>query len=394
MNKYSIVSTKEDDFLTTSRIPVILWILLVYVTALVAQYIEDFAVVESIMVFFVFLIHIFLYWIAYKFQDRMNWYYLLTQGTLVFVAASLLPDSSYVVLIGLLSLLVAQSIEKLQSILKALTIFILYYLVYCIFIITRYGINELPRFLLVFLFILIIVIGYSSIYSRQVKTRIRMEYYLEELSLTHQKVEELTLLNERQRMARDLHDTLAQGVAGLVMQLEAIDAHLSKNNVEKSQSIVRNSMRQARETLNETRKAIDNLRGGSNEYKNFQQAVNNMLEDFEEFSGIHVLKEINKKVQLSEKTIEHCLYILSECLTNIVKHAHAQEVTIVIKASEKNISMAIKDDGIGFNVEKRSKQSGKYGLLGLNERVRLLNGELMIRSVPTEGTEVTVIVPI
>lgn len=386
--------SKTDDLLTTSRTPVIFWIVLVYIAALVLQYIEDFALLKSVVFTSLIGIHIYLHWIAHKFYGYMNWYYLIVQGALIFFAAFLLPDGSPVILIGLLTLLIAQSITKLQSVLKVFIIFILYYSIYCVFIVSKYGVNELPLFILVLFFILIIVVVYSVIYSRQVKTRIRMEYYLKELELAHQKVEELALLNERQRMARDLHDTLAQGLAGLVMQLEALDAHLAKSNVEKSRSIVHKSMRQARETLRNARKAIDDLRAASSEYENFDQGVRNIIDEFKEFSELHVKEEMDEGIHLSSLTTEHCLFILSECLTNIVKHAFAKEVHVRVTTTENELVLKVKDDGIGFSPEKSSRQTGKYGLLGLKERVRLLNGELTIESIPAEGTEVTVIVPI
>ena len=390
MESYS----KTDDLLTTSRTPVIFWIILVYIAALVLQYIEDFALLESVIFTLILGIHIFLHWMAHKFHGYMNWYYLIVQGALIFFAAFLLPDGSPVILIGLLTLLIAQSITKLQSVLKVFFIFILYYSVYCVFIVSKYGVNELPLFILVLFIILIIVVVYSVIYSRQVKTRIRMEYYLKELELAHQRVEELALLNERQRMARDLHDTLAQGLAGLVMQLEALDAHLAKSNVEKSRSIVHKSMRQARETLRDARKAIDDLRATSSEYEDFDQGVRNIIDEFKEFSELQVEEKIVEGIHLSSLATEHCLFILSECLTNIVKHAFAKEVHVLLSTTENELILKIKDDGIGFNPEKSNRQPGKYGLLGLKERVRLLKGELTIESIPAEGTEVTVIVPI
>src|SRR5512141_2059623 len=76
-------------------------------------------------------------------------------------------------------------------------------------------------------------------------------------------VEDLTIANERQRIARELHDTLSQGLAGLILQLEAADAHLSNKNSEQAQTIVTNAMAQARVTLADARHAIDDLRQSS-----------------------------------------------------------------------------------------------------------------------------------
>ncbi|UPK47383.1 hypothetical protein KET34_18125 [Paenibacillus pabuli] len=98
----------------------------------------------------------------------------------------------------------------------------------------------------------LVVISYVSLFYRQVNARVRTQNFLRELELAHQKVEELTLTGERQRMARDLHDTLAQGLAGIIMQLEAASIHQEKGNQLKVQEIIRNARVQARQSLADT----------------------------------------------------------------------------------------------------------------------------------------------
>lgn len=95
--------------------------------------------------------------------------------------------------------------------------------------------------------------AFAIMFFRQVHERQRIQSFLQDLQEAHKKVEELTLANERQRMARDLHDTLAQGVAGLIMRLEAADAHLSRGNTERTGEIIKQSMQQARRTLADAR---------------------------------------------------------------------------------------------------------------------------------------------
>lgn len=394
MSNRSNTMNKTDDFLTISRVPIIFWILLVYVVALLLQFVNQIKLLESLFFTAIFSLHAFMHWFSYKFKEKAVWYYLALQGSLVFTAAIILPKGAPVVLIGLLTLLIAQSIVKLQSIFKVFLTFILYYGVYCLFIVRVYGLSELPLFILILFFILVIVIFYSVIYSREVKTRIRMEYYLKELELAYERVEELTLLNERQRMARDLHDTLAQGVAGLVMQMEALDAYLIKNDIEKSRHIVQMSMQQARNTLKEARQSIDSLRSYSQENKDFSQAVLKMIDEFKNFSTLEVSEQVEDKIYIPSIVSTHCLFILSECLTNIVKHANAQTVFVTLMITDNRLILKIKDDGIGFNVERKSQLIKNYGILGLQERVRLLNGDLEIKSTIALGTEVIIRIPI
>ena len=115
----------------------------------------------------------------------------------------------------------------------------------------------------------VFVVTFVWLFDRQNKAREAAQNALHDLDVAHRQlteyaaqVEDLTLANERQRMARELHDTLAQGLAGLVLQLEAIDSHLSRGNTTKAQTITQQAMERARLTLADARRAIDDLRSG------------------------------------------------------------------------------------------------------------------------------------
>ncbi|MGM0922950.1 MAG: sensor histidine kinase [Bacillota bacterium] len=325
-----------NQLLNIQRLPISLWIVLVYVGALVLQFFEVVFVMQSIVFTIVMAIHIFIYWFSNLITNR--WAYLLIQGSLVILSAFLVPSGSPVILIGLLPTLIAQSISMFQNNLKVLIVFIIFYSLYCVSIGILYGVVELPIFITILFIILTIVIFYSVLYNRQVHARKRMEYYLQEVEKVHRKVEQLTLSNERQRMARDLHDTLAQGVAGLITQLEA--AHIQKGNTLRSQEIIESSMNQARETLREARIAIDDLRAQSIEEIDFYDVVLEKIKHFSDVTQIDVVYEIESIPRLSSLIKEHILYILSECLTNISKHSQAQKVGITLKR-DKNFLVKI-----------------------------------------------------
>ena len=111
------------------------------------------------------------------------------------------------------------------------------------------------------------VVVYVVLYSRQAEARMQAQRLLRDLEGANRqlteyaaRVEDLTIAAERQRMARELHDTLSQGLAGLILQLEAADAHLAANHPERARSILEQSMEKARGTLREARQAIDDLR--------------------------------------------------------------------------------------------------------------------------------------
>ena len=207
------------------------------------------------------------------------------------------------------------------------------------------------------------------------------------LAAYNAKIESLTLQNERQRMARELHDTLAQGVAGLVLQLEAVKAHLVSNRSERAAEIVEQSITRARSTLAESRAAIDDLRAASTDVSD---SVREKLERFTQAMGIPCEVEISvNENQLLLETTNHALNILSESLTNIARHAQATQVKVVFAIQNQNLRLEVRDNGKGFDVKQETK--GHYGLVGMHERARLTGGMLSIES-DANGTCVQFIV--
>jgi len=196
------------------------------------------------------------------------------------------------------------------------------------------------------------------------------------LAASAAKIESLTLQNERQRMARELHDTLAQGVAGLVLQLEAIKAHLSADNTERASAIVEQSIARARNTLAESRAVIDDLRSAST---NSTELVREKVERFKQATGIPCELEISvSENQLPAETTNHAMNILNESLTNIARHAQATQVKVNFVIQNKNLQLEVRDNGKGFDVKQQT--SGHYGLIGMHERARLTGGMLSVAS--------------
>jgi NarL family two-component system sensor histidine kinase YdfH len=196
------------------------------------------------------------------------------------------------------------------------------------------------------------------------------------LAAYNAKIESLTLQNERQRMARELHDTLAQGVAGLVLQLEAVKAHLSSNRKERASSIVEQALLRARATLSESRAAIDDLRSAPT---NLSESIQEKVNRFTQATGIACDLEISvTENQFSNETTKHGVSILNEALANITRHAQAKHVKVKFVIQNERLELEIQDDGIGFDMNQES--SGHYGLLGMRERARLTNGNLEIES--------------
>lgn len=244
----------------------------------------------------------------------------------------------------------------------------------------------------------IIFIGlYVTLYIRQAEAREKAEALAAELETANQqlteyaaRVEDLTIANERQRMARELHDTLSQGLAGLILQLEATDAHLTNNRTEKAQSIVGNAMEQARATLADARRAIDDLRQSS--VDDLDSALRLEISRFTNATGIPILYHADPTPSLPAPVTETLIRAVAEALTNIANHAHAHNVAVDVRMKDKNISVTIQDDGRGFDAA--SIPSGHYGILGIKERVRLVNGSFEIQSGNGKGTILKIEIPL
>lgn len=201
----------------------------------------------------------------------------------------------------------------------------------------------------------------------------------------------LTLQNERQRMARELHDTLAQGVAGLVLQLEAVKTHLKLGRAERAFAIVEQSLASARSTLSESRAAIDDLRAVLP--TDLSEAIRERVERFTQATSIPCELEISMGGEQPTMDVkEHLLRVLSEGLTNVARHAQAARVKVKLFDQNDQIHLEIQDNGKGFAAGSEMN-AGHYGLLGMRERARLLNGTLTVESNTNSGTNLCFVVP-
>ncbi|MFZ6031377.1 MAG: sensor histidine kinase [Chloroflexota bacterium] len=203
------------------------------------------------------------------------------------------------------------------------------------------------------------------------------------LTASTAKIERLTLQTERQRMARELHDTLAQGVAGLSLQLEAVKMHLKAGRAERALAITEQAIARAHTTLAESRAAIDDLRAGP---EDLVESIQEKVERFTQATGIPCPLELNLGgASLSAERIEHVLRILSESLANIAHHAQASQAGVRFDLAHSGLLLEVRDDGKGFAVDE-SAVAGHYGLVGMRERARLTGGVLEIESQPGHGT--------
>ncbi len=244
----------------------------------------------------------------------------------------------------------------------------------------------------------VIFVGlYVALYTRQTEAREKAQALAAELESANRQlteyaaqVEDLTIAAERQRMARELHDTLSQGLAGLILQLEAADAQLGRQNPEKARQIIAQAMQKARESLADARRAISNLR--ENHVGELEDSLRREIDRFEAATGIPCVFHADLTPHLPDSVKETILRTVSESLTNIARHARASEAAVTFTVKEQTLTLAVQDNGLGF--DPQSIPSGHYGLLGIRERIRLIGGQLTLDSAPGKGTILIVEIPI
>ncbi|WP_458122303.1 sensor histidine kinase [Paenibacillus sp. Z6-24] len=323
----------------------------------------------------------------------MAWIYFAIQLFILCLASFIAAYVYGLITIGLFPLLVGQFVYVYYDKIKIGMFMAVLYAIITLFAISEDAMPGVIILLALFTLMNIIVIGIVNLMLQQYYARMRTQNFLDELEIAHRQVEELTVANERQRMARDLHDTLAQGLVGIIMQLEAINVHLSNRNHERAQQIVLSSMEGARHTLTEAREVIDNLRLQSADNITFTDAVREELDRFKGATGIPVTGQIEEFRNLPQLLTEHSLYMIRESLTNITRHAQAQHVEVNVLAVNGSLVIEITDDGKGFDPEQIGRQPGHYGLLGMQERVRIMGGRLSISNHVPQGTHIQIEIP-
>jgi two-component system, NarL family, sensor histidine kinase YdfH len=347
---------------------------------------------------FLMLLHIGLFWSNMWLYDKPRWWfaYYLIQTLLIVVLVKLsFPSDLNLTLLGSSVLcLIGESLGLWGNTRRA---FYVGSLLFIFMVVMLYSLVGRERLLITISSIIVnggFIVLLMVMFNQQLIERQRavdlaesLESANAKLAASAAKIEVLTLQNERQRMARELHDTLAQGVAGLVLQLEAVKAHLASGRSERASEIIGQSILRARSTLAESRAAIDDLRATS---ANLIESVREKTERFTLATGLPCELEISvNENKLSPETTNHALNILNESLTNIARHAQASQVKTIFHIQSGHLQLEVRDNGKGF--DPNQKTSGHYGLIGMHERARLTGGHLTIES-NTSGTSVQFIV--
>ena len=206
---------------------------------------------------------------------------------------------------------------------------------------------------------------------------------------------DMAVLEERNRMAREIHDTMAQGFTGIVLQLEAAEQAFENTPSEIPDHLGR-AKDLARSCLQEARRSVWNLLPRALEERPLSEALEKEVAQWASdgpeqanFTLSGVSRELDADIQAA------LLRICQESLANIRKHAGASQVSVQVTYLPSNVRLEIRDDGVGFDANAKSEDGMQrgFGLLGMEQRARLIRGELEVKTKQGHGTTISVEVP-
>lgn len=212
----------------------------------------------------------------------------------------------------------------------------------------------------------------------------------------------LATIEERNRLAREIHDTLAQGLAAITLQLETADV-LATTRPERAQEAIRRAMALARENLEEARRSVIDLRAALLQNRTLPEALSALVRETAQ-EGIEITfhyTPANDFPALSPRLEAGMYRIAQEALANVYKHAQAKHISLSLIIDENDLCLCVQDDGRGFLLDEvtgaarpSESHTTHFGLTGMSERVKLLGGTLCIQSEPGAGTDIAACVPL
>lgn len=198
------------------------------------------------------------------------------------------------------------------------------------------------------------------------------------------------VLRERTRLTRELHDTLLQGFAGVVFQLEAATRQM-ETQPDASRARIGRALEQADQALREARQALSCLRMPELENNTLPEALKRAAETIVGGSAIRLHMEVTGRPRELPYDIQANVFVIArEAVNNAVAHAGADRITITMNYGSDEVTVIVKDDGSGFDLDQ-GRRSDHWGLSGMQERARHIGANLAIRSAPGKGTEVEVV---
>lgn len=203
-------------------------------------------------------------------------------------------------------------------------------------------------------------------------------------------LEELAISRERNRMARELHDTLAHTLSGLTVQMEAVKAYWEVDP-QAAKALQIQALAVARNGQQETRRALKALRASSLDTLGLRDAVGELSKTAAAAANLQLTLNLPAALPLFAPDVEQSIYrVAQEAIANVTNHANAHHLVVELAYSDKQLSLVVQDDGCGF--EPQAVPGGHFGLTGMAERAQLIGGTLTVSSSPGAGTRVQLLI--
>ncbi|TCT23679.1 NarL family two-component system sensor histidine kinase LiaS [Melghiribacillus thermohalophilus] len=215
----------------------------------------------------------------------------------------------------------------------------------------------------------------------------------EEKSDYAKKARQAATMEERQRLARDLHDAVSQQLFALTMMSQATVKLLEKNP-ETAREQMEEIAQIALQAQTEMRALLLHLRPVHLSGETLQSGLTKLVDELKQKCQIQFKLEIGEELGLSRSKEEHLFRIVQEALSNILRHSSAEHVHIAVKRRSNEVSLYIHDDGKGFKVNEQLENKTSYGLKSMKERTQELGGSFAIRSKVGEGTYINIKIPL
>lgn len=382
----------QRETLRGLRLPFMLWVILGTAIALYASF-HELTPVDVVMVSCIAMVQIIL--IAVTFKKVMIRQWSMTAQILMLMLMMFIIHGlgSGVILLAISPILIIQAIifEHLRwANISAIIAFGIFFLA---FIIQHNNFGYVLFYIEVASLMLLIIFLFAKNYQSSLNKQIDLRHANAELQIAYNTVDQLSTARERERIARDLHDTLLQDMTGLSMQLDVLTKLLRKGDIESVQEIADKANRLAKETLISSRQVVTAMRNKGEGNVSFQNRLDILLKTFYSNYNLSIQRQIQTNLVLTEQRAVLLLRVISEALMNIVKHSQSEFALIKINEDNGDLVIQIIDYGAGFDVKQGKKRIKHFGLQGMYERVSELSGTIDVESKIGEGTTVTIRLP-
>jgi signal transduction histidine kinase len=244
----------------------------------------------------------------------------------------------------------------------------------------------------------VLVFGLGLFFVLQLVSTLLVERQTrEQLSVAHEqlrqyafRIEELAAVQERNRIARDIHDSLGHALTAQNIQLQTAIRLWQRDPSQAEQFLVQ-AQRLGADAMKEVRSSVSALRADTQEHQPIEEAIKSLIEDFRQGTGISTSTGINLSTPVPPQVVKALYRIVQEALTNICKHAQATEVQVQLNATPERVCLIVVDNGRGFRLEQN--KTG-FGLQSMRERVEAANGDFHLEAEPGTGCRITVELPL